>query len=147
MKLKNILSTSGVLLLVFTNQVNAGGGIGGSGPPAKEALEQLMSVSDLNIARVYQNGEGLGLGVKGPLLSDLRITRSSAVPMSLTVSETDFVMMADRKGMIEASNTDGLMKSYKIEDGDSLDSLILKDRREAIRLGRKDLDQVSATTN
>ncbi len=140
-----------VLALVanaLVSPMTYGGGTSGGGwPPAKEdALKQLMSSSEWDIGQLYKNGDNLGLGVKGSLSSDLRITRS-ATPMSLTVSDADFAIMAGRNGNIEALNTDGLLKSYKIEDGDSLDGLILTDRREAIRAERKVSDPVSSTTN
>jgi hypothetical protein len=135
-----------ILAIVFVCPLAFGGGTSGGGsPPAmQDALNALLSARESNIGQLYLNGEKLGLGVKGSLPSDLHVRRS-ATPMSLTVSGADFALMSERQGNIEALNTDGLLKSYKIEDGDSLDALILKDRRESIRAERKALDPVSTT--
>ncbi|MDQ3234404.1 MAG: hypothetical protein M3Q07_21585 [Pseudobdellovibrionaceae bacterium] len=41
--------------------------------------------------------------------------------------------MLMKKGDIDAVNVEGLSRSYKVEDGQTFDTITLKDKRELIR--------------
>ncbi|HET9237086.1 MAG TPA: hypothetical protein VFO10_07540 [Oligoflexus sp.] len=130
------------LSLMAFGQVFAGGNIGGGTPPAmQDALAQLMSV-DLGSGGLFVEKDKLGLAVKGKLNPELTVYKARFMPQSIRMSEEDFSTLSLKKGDIDAVNVEGVNRSYKVEDGEALDTLTLKDRRELMReaAGKSSLD-------
>lgn len=107
-------------------------GSGGTPPAIKDVLEQL-STKLPGEGGLYLDNDKLGLGVNGELHPDLTVSKFPQLPQSVRVSDIDFRTMALKKGNIDAVSLDGIQRSYRIEDGEVIDSLNLKDRRELIR--------------
>lgn len=119
--------------LMASGQVLAGGNIGGGTPPAmQDALAQLMGV-DLGSGGLFLDKDKLGLAVKGELNPELTISKLRSAPQSVRMSEDDFSTLSLKKGNIDAINVEGVSRSYNVEDGQTLDTLTLKDRRELMR--------------
>jgi hypothetical protein len=129
-----MISTS--LLCAYT--AFAGIGTGGGTPPAmQDVLEQLMTRAPGDGGLFFEKDK-LGLAVKGELNPQLTISKLRSAPQSIRMSEEDFSTLLMKKGDIDAVNFEGLSRSYKVEDGQTLDTLKLKDRRELIRDSVKD---------
>ncbi len=75
----------------------------------------------------------LGLAVKSELNPQLTISKLRSAPQSIRMSEEDFLTLLMKKGDIDAVNVEGLSRSYKVEDGQTFDTITLKDKRELIR--------------
>ncbi|WP_141731565.1 hypothetical protein [Oligoflexus tunisiensis] len=129
------------LFVLCASSVFAGIGTGGGTPPAmQDALAQLMTGAPGD-GGLFLEKDYLGLAVKGDLKQELTVYRAKFAPQSIRMSEVDFSTLSERKGNIDAVNLDGLNRSYTVEDGQSLDTLILKDRRELIRDAVNDTSQ------
>jgi hypothetical protein len=126
------------LLVLSVISTTVFGGVigGGSGPPAKEALEQMLLARELGSAGLFLNEEGnVGLGVNRPLGSDLVLTRSRVTPQALSMSATDFETLANSR-VIDAVSIgfpDSETKSYRVDEGNLVDEIVLRDRRELAR--------------
>ncbi|HET9239251.1 MAG TPA: hypothetical protein VFO10_18470 [Oligoflexus sp.] len=119
------------LLCAFT--AFGGIGTGGGTPPAmQDVLEQLMAKAPGD-GGLFIEKDKLGLAVKGELNPELTISKLRSVPQSVRMSDMDFSTLSLNKGDIDAINVEGVSRSYKVEDGQTLDTLTLKDRRELIR--------------
>jgi hypothetical protein len=146
---KNILALGTILSMFTGNNAQAGGSMGGGGPPARENLiEQLMQAKP-GAGGLYTTTEGsLGLGINSDLTPDLTVTRSypgSGIPLS----DSDFSKLKSFSGNIDVESVAAfgdlvdpitglpstLRSSYKVEDGNTIDTLQLKDRRFLIRNG------------
>ncbi|HEY9658878.1 MAG TPA: hypothetical protein V6C65_10530 [Allocoleopsis sp.] len=141
MKLKNISAAFGMLFLAVPSHVEAGG-VGGSGPPAKEDLQLMLMSADGGAAGLFKSESGaVSLGVNRTLNPDLVLSRSKSSMRSLTISESDFESLSSTKTRTIDAVTVGAVepetRSYVIEDGDRLGELVLKDRREAMRAALK----------
>ncbi|MDQ3235385.1 MAG: hypothetical protein M3Q07_26540 [Pseudobdellovibrionaceae bacterium] len=132
------------LASMFLTATIYAGGIGGSNPPALESLEEvLMARAETVSAGLFTTELGsVGLGVKGPLAKEILLSKASLRPQSLMISESDFnALNTSRFGKtIDAVSLDKVplpteqqARSYQINDGDSPEELILKDRREIMR--------------
>ncbi|WP_141735935.1 hypothetical protein [Oligoflexus tunisiensis] len=116
----------------------AGGSSGGSGPPAKETLEQILKATELPGAGLFLNESGaIKLGVNRSLDSSLFVTRSSLQPQAFSISSADFdALLTSESRTIDAEmigTPETAARSYRIEDSDRAGELILRDRREAVR--------------
>ncbi|MDQ3230530.1 MAG: hypothetical protein M3Q07_01825 [Pseudobdellovibrionaceae bacterium] len=122
-------------LMIFLDAVaKAGGHMGGGTPPAREQLEELLMSADLGRGALFDNGLGdLGLLTNRELQPQMTLTKSQLLKADISVPETDFGMLRDRKLPIDSVGSTGELKSFKISAGDQLGSLILTDRRTAAR--------------
>ncbi|HYX39163.1 MAG TPA: hypothetical protein VE954_39165 [Oligoflexus sp.] len=124
----------------------AAGGTGGINPPAREKLLEELVQAQPGSGGLFDAGNGnLGLGIKHALNPELILSRYN--PMSgIPLTDIDFSALNARKGnihveSISASNTlnstsgvpSTLHASYRIEDGNTADTLLLKDRRVLMR--------------
>lgn len=116
------------------------GGIGGSNPPAREDLEvMLLSRADLSEAGLFTTESGdINLGVSGALGDSLALSKFTARPQALKISDADFNILGraeHRAKPVDAVSLgqESTVRSYTIEDGNALGELILVDRRKLIR--------------
>ncbi|HYX38228.1 MAG TPA: hypothetical protein VE954_34435 [Oligoflexus sp.] len=110
----------------------------GSGPPAKEALEEMLMSKDLGSAGLFISDKGdVGLGVNRALDSQIVLTRASFSTQSILISPLDFDALSKSATRLIDAETIGsreaTAKSYRVEDSDNADELILKDRRDVAR--------------
>jgi hypothetical protein len=117
---------------------------GGSGPPAKEALEQMLMSHEVGAAAgLFETELGeIKLGVNRSLDSDLVLTRKKLSPQALSISEVDFeALVSSRNRSVDAVTIGGALepgvRSYIVDDGDKVGELILRDRRELARAAIK----------
>lgn len=127
-----------VLLSMFYSSFGlAGGSSSGGTPPALSDLNIELMQAEPGRAGLFDNGTGdIGLLAKGDLFPKLIVGKNktqSLVSDFLLLPEADFHMLRDRAKPIDTMNTVGLHASYKIEAGNTGDSMILIDRREAVR--------------
>jgi hypothetical protein len=137
MKIKAVVIVMLAETLV-SNTLIAGGTGGGSGPPAKEKLEEMLMSADMAAAGLFRTETGeINLGINRSLSSEMVLTRSTMMSQALTMSEADFAALSDSQNRTIEAVSVGLpeekAKSYRVDDGDRLGELILKDRREAAR--------------
>lgn len=117
----------------------AGSGVGGGTPPALSDLSLEIMRSEPGSAGVFDNGAGdVGLLAKSELLSTLNVSKLSLQSGgisngTLTVSDEDFSLLSLRKKPLDAIDVNGRTASYRVEAGETLDQIILKDRRKAVR--------------
>lgn len=123
----------------FASTALAGGSQGGGTPPALADLSKEIMMAEAGRAGVFDNGAGdIGLLAKGELLSTLSVSKTSLQARSmafgsLAVSDEDFSLLSRRSKPLDAIGINGENASYRIEAGETLDKVILKDRREAAR--------------
>jgi hypothetical protein len=103
----------------------------------QDVLEQLMTRAPGDGGLFFEKDK-LGLAVKGELNPQLTISKLRSAPQSIRMTEEDFSTLLMKKGDIDAVNVEGLSRSYKVDDGQTLDTLTLKDRRELVRDSVKD---------
>ncbi len=128
----------------------AGGSQGGGTPPAREQLAQmLMSETSTIDGGLFDNGLGdPSILTRSRLQPQMTVTRAEVLPSDfempllqarprLTFSQGDFTALRDRKTPIDAMGAEGQNLSFKIEAGETLDSLTLRDRRELMRAAIK----------
>jgi hypothetical protein len=68
-----------------------------------------------------------------PKLTVTKLQARSIEPGNLVISDMDFNQLRDRTKTLGVVSVDGRVASYNIEAGDTLDSVILQNRREAAR--------------
>lgn len=126
-----------VLVAVSSHPLFAGGSMTGGTPPAKsrtELLEQLMAKAPGNGGIFDSEPGNIGLGVNTQLAPELLVSKSST-SADVIISEEDFIRLSSTLKTVDAIDISGASRSYSIQDGNTIDSLLLKDRREAIRAG------------
>ncbi|MDQ3234405.1 MAG: hypothetical protein M3Q07_21595 [Pseudobdellovibrionaceae bacterium] len=125
--------------LSFASAALAGGSQGGGTPPALSYLSKEIMMSEPGRAGIFDNGAGdIGLLANGKLLSTVSVSKASLQARSISigsfaVSEEDFSLLSSRSKPLDAIGIHGENASYKIETGETLDSVILKDRRKLAR--------------
>lgn len=135
--------------LLVGNSVYAGSTTGGGGPPAREKLLEQLLQAQPGTGGLYDLGNGdVGLGIKGDLVPNLTVVTMSNPSSGIPLSDIDFSTLKSIRGNIDvesipAGNSQDpvtglpltLRSSYRIDDGNTMDALILKDRRTLIRNG------------
>ncbi|HYX36867.1 MAG TPA: hypothetical protein VE954_27480 [Oligoflexus sp.] len=137
MKIKAVVMVM-LAVTLLSSKLIAGGTGGGSGPPAKEKLEEMLMSADMAAAGLFRTETGeINLGINRSLSSEMVLTRSTMMSQALTMSEADFAALSDSQNRTIEAVSVGLpeekAKSYRVDDGDRLGELILKDRREVAR--------------
>jgi hypothetical protein len=145
-------------LLIVSSVAFAGGSQGGGTPPAREQLELLMNsemFSDLD-GGLFDNGAGdIGLLTRAKLQPQMLVSGGSSgggtppldgmlgggsgggIPPVLRLSGDDINILRDRIKPIDAVGEMGQNLSFNVLAGDTLDSVVLKDRREIARAAVK----------
>lgn len=129
-----------IIVMAITGQSFAGGSSGTSTPPGREKLTQELMMAEPGKAGVFDTGAGdIGLLAKSELLSTLTVSKSSLQSRSnstgdLAVSDEDFSLLSAITKPLYAVSINGGNASYRIEAADTLNQVILKDRREIMRL-------------
>jgi hypothetical protein len=132
-----------ISLFTLTSTALAGGSQGGGTPPALSELSKEILMSEPGSVALFDNGSGdIGLLLKGDLLPKLTVRKASLqdTPLSygdLALSDEEFSMIRSQSKPLGAINLTGAHTSYSVEASESLDLIILKDRREAARSGVK----------
>lgn len=131
--MKKIISLGSAFI---TAAAYAGGSIGGSNPPALQDVYMLDAASD--VATLFTDSDGrISLVTRSELKDELLLGKARIQPQTLKISESDFSLLAspDRSKTLDVFNPDqnAQSRSYWIEDGNSVDEILLKDRREMIR--------------
>jgi hypothetical protein len=142
----NIVAIVGLLV----NETGfAGSTTGGGGPPAREKFLEQLLLAESGAGGLYEIDSGrLGLGIKGELSPDLRVITRANPGLGIPLSDIDFSSLKAIRGNIDVESIPAeisqdpvtglpstLRSSYRIEDGSTLDTLILTDRRTLIRNG------------
>ncbi len=115
------------------------GSSSGTGPPSKAELTQMLMEKEIGAgAGLFLNESGnTVLGVNRTLDSSFVLTRSRSAIHSLSISTEDFDRLTNSQVRAIDATMVGvpqeISKSYTVEDGENLDELILKDRRESAR--------------
>jgi hypothetical protein len=144
---KNILAICYLLLSFAGNNVQAGGSMGGGGPPAREKLLEQLLQAQSSAGGLYSTSDGsVGLGINGDLSPELTVTRTTG--SGIAIPDVDFSKLRGIKSNIDVESIPSeisqdpltglpstLRSSYRIEDGNTVDSLQLMDRRFLIRNG------------
>jgi len=126
-----------ISIAIFGQCALAGTMVGGGGPPAKTALLlELMSKAPGSAGLFDSGNKELGLLVNGELPNELVVSPYSAAGSMVSTPDADFSLLTKKKN-IDAFSIDGAIRSFQIEDGDKLNTLILKDRRDLIRTSIK----------
>jgi hypothetical protein len=122
----------------------AGGSQGGGTPPARQQLtEMLMSEPSID-GGLFDNGLGdIGILTRNKLQPQMTVinrhtaaddnTLTSEANPRLRFSREDFSALRDRPLPVDATGAEGQNYSFKIEAGDTADTIILKDRRDLMR--------------
>lgn len=127
----------------------AGSTTGGGGPPAREKLLEQLLQAEAGTGGLYDIGNGgLVLGIKGDLSKNLTVISRSSPGSGIPLSDADFSALKGIRGNIDVESIptgirqdpinglpSTLRSSYRIEDGNTPDTVLLKDRRELIRIG------------
>lgn len=130
-----------LLAIIFiTPNIFAGSGMGGGTPPALADLDLELMQAEPGRAGLFDNGFGdVGLLTQSTLPPKLRVKKIKALSASLATGnslilpEADFNLLRDRTKPLDVVNRDNGNASYSVEAGDTIDSVILQDRREAVR--------------
>jgi hypothetical protein len=137
-----IVATS--VLCVSASAV-AGIGSGGGSPPAREVLTEMLMSQPLLDGGLFDNGQGdVSLLTRRALQPQMAVTKlepADASPEfelqtfshSLKLTDSDFTALRDRTKAIDAVSSEGRNFSFVILPSDSLDSVVLKDRRSLMR--------------
>ncbi|HET9236151.1 MAG TPA: hypothetical protein VFO10_02800 [Oligoflexus sp.] len=146
-------------LLIGSSVAFAGGSQGGGTPPAREQLELLLNTdrefSNLD-GGLFDNGAGdIGLLTRGKLQPQMLVSGGSSgggtppldgmlgggsgggIPPALRLSSNDVNILRDRVKPIDAVGSLGQNLSFDVLAGETLDSVVLKDRREIARAAVK----------
>lgn len=124
-------------ILLTSTAILAGSGMGGGTPPALADLTTELMQAEPGRAGLFEDRTGdIGLLAKTDLLPKLTVTKlqtRSIEAGNLLISDLDFSQLRDRTKALGVVSVEGRAASYNIEAGDTLDSVILQNRREAAR--------------
>ncbi|MDQ3234080.1 MAG: hypothetical protein M3Q07_19915 [Pseudobdellovibrionaceae bacterium] len=114
--------------LVFSSTSLIGGSGGGIGTPPSVS-EEIMSLlnSDRDLMTTVGPDNKVILLSRSELAPILRLNQQSRI------SEADLDLLSELKTVSAIQANGGTQKNYQVEDGDSLGSYTLIDRRELIR--------------
>jgi hypothetical protein len=136
-------------IVLASSQAFGGSGMSGGTPPAIKDLEQILNLSPELDGGLYELKGDLGLLTKTKLQQHILVSVGSSGtgtppleldagtggvnPPALRFSPEDVRILRDWKKPVGTVGPSGGNLSYEVSDGDTLDSVILKDRRMLIR--------------
>jgi hypothetical protein len=124
------------IIAVFLMQIAFAGGSSGTGtPPALQDLQQELMMKPSFGGGLFDKGGDIGLLTRVKLQPQMLVGSGmgGGTPPILSVSESDLALLRDRTKPLDTVNTEGGSASYNIEAGETLNTVILHDRREAMR--------------
>lgn len=124
-----------LVLNVISSSVIAGGSMGGGTPPALQDLYEDLLLNTTLEGGLFDRTGDIGLLTRVKLQPQILVGPGvgGVSPEILSLSEPEFALLRDRSKPLEAVNIEGATASYSIEAGETLNSLILKDRRDSAR--------------
>jgi hypothetical protein len=137
------------LFVFMASMAFAGGSQGGGTPPAREQLVEMLMAQPAIDGGLFDNGLGdISILTRSRLQPQMTVANRDLVSADiespivestpkLNFSKEDFAALRDRLAPIDATGAEGQNLSFKIEAGNTADTMILKDRRELMRAAIK----------
>lgn len=122
-------------LSAIASSAIAGGSMGGGTPPALQDLYQELLLNTTIEGGLFHKTGDIGLLTRVKLQPQILVGPEVSVASGdiLGLSEQEFALLRDRSKPLDVVNIEGAAASYNIEAGETLNSLILTDRRNSAR--------------